>query len=153
VAIPVNLVASLPGAARDLVAGRLHSRVPSTLLIALGAAPVSPKAAALLMQLMHLSTLTICFAPVILAAIIGELAQLRSWFWYACCSGVLAAETPLDPGVWRGAADAADATSAISELRFMPLYLLVGLVAGTIYWLMAGRTDQLAPTPQEWSMK
>ncbi len=37
VAIPVNLVASLPGAARELVAGRLHSRVPATLLIALGA--------------------------------------------------------------------------------------------------------------------
>src|SRR3954466_6897522 len=37
VAIIVNLVASLPGAARDLGAGRLHSRVPATILIALGA--------------------------------------------------------------------------------------------------------------------
>ena len=37
VAIPVNLVASLPGAGRALVAGELHSRVPATLLIALGA--------------------------------------------------------------------------------------------------------------------
>ncbi len=37
VAILVNLVASLPGAGRDLVAGRLHSRVPATILIALGA--------------------------------------------------------------------------------------------------------------------
>jgi hypothetical protein len=37
VAIPVNLVASLPGAVRDLVAGRLHSRVPATILIAVGA--------------------------------------------------------------------------------------------------------------------
>jgi len=36
VAIPVNLVASLPGAVRDLFAGRLHSRVPATILIALG---------------------------------------------------------------------------------------------------------------------
>ena len=36
-AIAVNLVASLPGAARDLAAGRLHSRVPATALIALGA--------------------------------------------------------------------------------------------------------------------
>ena len=32
-----NLVASLPGAARALVAGRLHSRVPATILIAVGA--------------------------------------------------------------------------------------------------------------------
>ena len=37
VAIAVNLAASLPAAARELVAGRLHSRVPATLLIALGA--------------------------------------------------------------------------------------------------------------------
>ncbi len=37
VAIAVNLVASLPGAARALVEGRLHSRVPSTILIAIGA--------------------------------------------------------------------------------------------------------------------
>jgi hypothetical protein len=37
VAIVVNLVASLPGAARDLLLGRLHSRVPATILIAIGA--------------------------------------------------------------------------------------------------------------------
>jgi hypothetical protein len=37
VAIVVNLVASLPGAFRDLMAGRLHSRVPATILIAIGA--------------------------------------------------------------------------------------------------------------------
>jgi hypothetical protein len=37
VAIAVNLVASLPGAFRALLAGRLHSRVPATILIAIGA--------------------------------------------------------------------------------------------------------------------
>jgi len=36
VAIVVNLVASLPGTARALVAGRIHSRVPATILIAIG---------------------------------------------------------------------------------------------------------------------
>ena len=36
VAIPVNLVVSLPGAARALLEGRLHSRVPATILIAIG---------------------------------------------------------------------------------------------------------------------
>jgi hypothetical protein len=36
VAIIVNLVASLPGAFRALVSGRLNSRVPATALIALG---------------------------------------------------------------------------------------------------------------------
>jgi hypothetical protein len=37
VAITVNLVASLPLALRALLAGRLHSRVPATILIAIGA--------------------------------------------------------------------------------------------------------------------
>jgi hypothetical protein len=37
VAILVNLVASLPGAVRAMAAGRIHSRVPATLLIAVGA--------------------------------------------------------------------------------------------------------------------
>jgi hypothetical protein len=37
VAITVNFVASLPGALKGLVRGQLHSRVPATLLIAVGA--------------------------------------------------------------------------------------------------------------------
>lgn len=37
VAFPVNFVASLPGAIRALATGRVHSRVPATILIALGA--------------------------------------------------------------------------------------------------------------------
>ncbi|HSL97804.1 MAG TPA: hypothetical protein VK831_04450 [Candidatus Deferrimicrobiaceae bacterium] len=36
VGFPINLVASIPGAVAALVRGRLHSRVPATLLIALG---------------------------------------------------------------------------------------------------------------------
>jgi len=36
IAIPVNFVASLPGAIAALVSGRLHSRVPATILIAIG---------------------------------------------------------------------------------------------------------------------
>jgi hypothetical protein len=41
VAIVVNFVASLPSAVAGLVRGRLHSRVPATLLIALGAILIS----------------------------------------------------------------------------------------------------------------
>ena len=37
VAITVNFVASLPGAFRALVTGKIHSRVPATILIAIGA--------------------------------------------------------------------------------------------------------------------
>ena len=41
VAITVNFVASLPGAIKALLTGRIHSRVPATLLIALGALVVA----------------------------------------------------------------------------------------------------------------
>jgi hypothetical protein len=37
VAITVNFAASLPGATRALLTGRIHSRVPATILIAIGA--------------------------------------------------------------------------------------------------------------------
>ena len=37
VAVPVNFVASLPGALKALFTGKIHSRVPATLLIAIGA--------------------------------------------------------------------------------------------------------------------
>lgn len=37
IAITVNFLVSLPGAIRELVAGRIHSRVPATLLIGVGA--------------------------------------------------------------------------------------------------------------------
>ena len=36
IAITVNLVASIPGAFRALVTGKLHSRVPATILLAIG---------------------------------------------------------------------------------------------------------------------
>ena len=41
VAVPVNFVASLPGAIRALITGKIHSRVPATLLIAIGGIVVS----------------------------------------------------------------------------------------------------------------
>lgn len=41
VAVPVNFVASIPGAIAALFTGRIHSRVPSTLLIAIGGIIVS----------------------------------------------------------------------------------------------------------------
>lgn len=41
VALAVNFIASLPGAVKGLLLGRLHSRVPATLLIAAGALLIS----------------------------------------------------------------------------------------------------------------
>ena len=135
-----------------LVREAILARFMGTLFTALGAAPASPQAAALLMQLMHLSTLAVCIAPVVLAALIGELARFRSWLWYACCSGILAAAMPFDPHPWsEGERDtAANETTVMTlELRFMLLFFIVGLIAGTIYWLIAGRNAGEATTELE----
>jgi len=135
-----------------LVREAILARLMGTLFTALGVQPASPKAAALLMQLMHLSTLAICIAPVVLAALIGELARFRSWLWYACCSGILAAAMPFDPHPWPDAdrtAAAPDTVATMLELRFMLLFFIVGMIAGTIYWLIAGRNAGEATTGLE----
>ena len=137
-AVSIPFLAFLDPLVREAILARLMG----TLFTALGAPPASPQAAALLMQLMHLSTLAICIAPVVLAALIGELARFRSWLWYACCSGILAAAMPFDPHPWSeadGDAAAHEATAMMLELRFMLLFFIVGLIAGTIYWVIAGR--------------
>ena len=116
--------------------------VMGTLLTALGAPPTQADAAGLLLQLMRGSTLAICIAPVMMAALIGELARLRSWLWYACCSGLIAAAMPFDLRPWSEAKRVAGGheTAAMPlEIRFMLLFFIVGLIAGTIYWLIAGR--------------
>jgi hypothetical protein len=75
--------------------------------------PHSPaQASAFLKQAFLTAPFSICVVPVICAGLTGELIKARSWIWYACCSGVLAAATPLDPGVWRGAVDAARSRAA-----------------------------------------
>ena len=112
------------------------------LLTVFGAPPGPANAAGLLMELMRGSTLAICIVPVALAALIGELRQLRSWIWYACCSALIAAAMPFDLHPWAEAEEGAGAhesNAMMLELRFMLLFFIVGLVAGTIYWLVAGR--------------
>ena len=135
-----------------LVREAILARLMGTLFTALGAQPASPQAAALLLQLMHISTLAICIAPVVLAALIGELARFRSWLWYACCSGILAAAMPFDPHPSPDAdriAGAHDNAATMLELRFMLLFFIVGLIAGTVYWLIAGRNAGEAPAELE----
>ena len=116
--------------------------VMGKLLTVFGAPPGPANAEGLLTELMRASTLTICIAPVALAALIGELRRLRSWIWYACCSGMIAAATPFDLHPWAEAeqnAGAQEPDVMMLELRFILLFFIVGMIAGTTYWLIAGR--------------
>ena len=109
-------------------------------------------AAASLLLLVHGVTLAICVAPLGVAALLGELARVRSWFWYACCSGGLAAAMPFLLRLWTGLerrTTATDSTMATTESRFLLLFFFVGLIAGSIYWLIAGRNAGAASTELE----
>ena len=96
-----------------------------------------------MLMLMRVVTLAICIFPLALAALIGELGRLRGWLWYACCTGLVAAAMPwaLRAGIasrrLTERAPGPDATQA--ETRFMLLFFLTGIIAGTVYWLIAGR--------------
>ena len=109
-------------------------------------------AAASLLLLVHGVTLAICVAPLGVAALLGELARVRSWFWYACCSGGLAAAMPFLLRLWTGLerrTTATDSTMATTESRFLLLFFFVGLIAGSIYWLIAGRSAGTASSEPE----
>lgn len=80
--------------------------------------------------------IAVCFVPVCLIATIGEAAQRRSFVWSAGGTGLLSAAMPsLLRGLVRRSA-IGGLTSG--ESRVTLLLFLAGLVAGTIYWLVAG---------------
>ena len=109
-------------------------------------------AATSLLLLLHGVTLAICVAPLGVAALLGELARVRSWFWYACCSGGLAASMPFLLRLWTGLerrTAAPESTTATTESRFLLLFFFVGLITGSIYWLIAGRNAGAATTELE----
>lgn len=77
-----------------------------------------------------------CFVPVCLIATLGEAAQLRSFAWAAGGTGLV---TAVMPSVLRSLTTlSARGPLTGRESRLTVLLFLVGLVAGTIYWLVAG---------------
>jgi hypothetical protein len=79
-----------------------------------------------------------CVAPLAVAALIGELAHVRAWTWYAGATALLAAAAP-----WIArAAHGLDRARRISPLegRIALLLFLTGVLTGTVYWLLAGRS-------------
>lgn len=125
----------------------------TTTILALMDSAIEPEdAAASFLLLAHGVTLAICFAPLAVATLLGELAGVRSWFWYACCCGFLAAAMPFLLRLWTGLERrtmAPDSTTATAENHFLLLFFFVGLITGSIYWLIAGRNAGAASTKLE----
>ena len=87
--------------------------------------------------------LAVCALPLAAAALIGEIAGARNWFWYVGVSGFLAAASPWIARATRGLAQAHRASPL--ELRIAALFFLTGAATGWIYWLIArpGRREGL----------
>lgn len=80
-----------------------------------------------------------CVAPLAIAALIGELAGVRSLAWYSGVSAVLAGASPWIARASKGL-ERAQAANAL-EGRIALLFFLTGAVTGAVYWFLA------APAP------
>ena len=97
------------------------------------------RAADVLLLALWTIAVTICVAPVLVVALIGEVAGIASSLWYVGATGLLAAGLP-----WivraRHLDDArADAAASAIEGRLALIFFLSGACSGFIYWLIAGR--------------
>jgi uncharacterized membrane protein len=84
-----------------------------------------------------MAALMICVAPVVLVALLGEIASVRSLIWYSGATGVVAASMPWLLRVIYRLDDPVSAKPI--ELRFALLFFLTGTAAGFIYWSICGR--------------
>jgi hypothetical protein len=83
--------------------------------------------------------LAICAVPLVVTALIGELAKVRSWVWYAIATGGLAAALPFVMRLGLATQTNPSAARQMAETRFALLFFLTGVLAGFLYWLVAGR--------------
>jgi hypothetical protein len=92
------------------------------------------------------ATLAIVIAPILLTALIGEAARLRSYIWYIAAPAVLTAAVPWLARAARAAGSTAirdaatrSAQTQADEARLALLLFVSGALAGFIYWAVAGR--------------
>lgn len=79
----------------------------------------------------------LCFAPVVLAALLGEVVQTASLVWYAGLSGAISAAIPVLLGSVDDGGPLGEAGHAASPL--LPALVSAGVVAGAVYWALSGR--------------
>jgi hypothetical protein len=82
---------------------------------------------------------TICVAPVLVVALVGEVAGIASGLWYVGATGLLAAGLPWIVRARHLGQAGADAAAAEVEGRLALVFFLTGALSGFIYWLIAGR--------------
>ena len=76
---------------------------------------------------------TLTILPGIIAAVAGEIGNIRSLLYYVVAGGVAMAALPI--------MSATVATEAgLPSATFMAIFATAGFAAGLMYWLVAGRT-------------
>ena len=101
-----------------------------------------------IVQLIWTIGMLVCVVPVTIAALIGGVARSRSFLFYAGLAGFLAAAMPWILRASRFAERGGQMSSAEGHLTL--ILFLTGVVAGTIYWLIAARGGQPKPSREGW---
>lgn len=79
----------------------------------------------------------VCVVPVVVVALLGEIAEVRALAWYAFATAFAAA---FGPWLIRAALHLPRAGGyTFAELRFALVFFFGGLISGSVYWLLAGR--------------
>jgi hypothetical protein len=101
---------------------------------------------ALAARIMWWAMLAIVVAPILVTALVGEAARLRSFVWNVGAPAVLTAAIPWLARAARSAGSAAirdaatrSAETQADEARLALLLFLSGAVSGFIYWAVSGR--------------
>ncbi|MDB5641735.1 MAG: hypothetical protein JWN07_1052 [Hyphomicrobiales bacterium] len=92
-----------------------------------------------LVQLIWTVGMLVCVVPIIIVALVGGVARARSFLFYAGLTGAFAAAMPWVLRASRFAERGGQMSSAEGHLTL--ILFLTGVVAGTIYWLIAARGD------------
>ena len=91
-----------------------------------------------LASFMWAAVLSVCFAPLVAVALIGEASKVRAYAWYAGATGVMAASAPWLIRAALRLPRAGDYNAV--EMRFAFVFFLTGVISGSIYWFLAGRS-------------
>ncbi|MGI9479295.1 MAG: hypothetical protein ACR2PI_21510 [Hyphomicrobiaceae bacterium] len=86
-----------------------------------------------LLQTMVVLVQAITLLPAILVVLIGEIAHIRSVYYYVVCGGLAAVSAPLIAQI--GTAGALD----VPAVAVWQVFATGGFIAGFVYWLLAGR--------------
>jgi hypothetical protein len=78
-------------------------------------------------------------APTLVAVLLAEAFQWRSFFFWALFGGILGL----------AAKALIDSPATVQTPQMVVLYAAAGLTAGTIYWLLAGRSSGAIPRRDE----